>query len=366
MDIKFLNLDPMHKELEKEIKEKLIQVYNKSNFILGEEVEAFEKEFAKFTGAKYCASCGNGLDALVLSLKANGIGEGHEVILPVNTYIATALAVSYVGAKPVFVEPNFETMNIDVESIEEKITVKTKCIIPVHLYGTPANMDKIMEISNKYGLKVIEDCAQAHGAKYKDKMVGTFKDAGAYSFYPGKNLGALGDGGAVITNDKDIYDKIIALRNYGSEKKYYNRYKGINSRLDEIQAAILRIKLKSLSKWNNERQLIAKRYIENIKNPSIITPKNFYDIEQVWHLFVIRNERRDELKSYLKNKGINTLIHYPIPIHLQECYSDLKYKKGDFDIGEKMANQILSIPIWNGMSIEETDYIVNALNEARI
>lgn len=339
MNIPFANFESMHKEIEDEVQKKFMQIYHKNDFVLGEEVDNFENEFKTFCNTKYCASCGNGLDALVLALKANDIGDGDEVIVPINTFIATALAISYVGAKPVFVDVNTKNFNIDTSLVENHITNKTKAIIPVHLYGTPADMDEIIKISKQYSIKVIEDCAQAHGAIYNGKHVGSFADAAAFSFYPGKNLGALGDAGAVVTNKKHIYEKIIALRNYGSIKKYHHYYKGVNSRLDEIQAAVLRIKLKYLIKWNNERTRVARKYINEIKNPFITVPNIFENMKQVWHLFVIRSKSRDNLKQHLHDIGIDTQIHYPIPIHLQECYKDLNYKNGDFKIGELLAKK---------------------------
>lgn len=362
MKVLFNDFRPMHKEIEYEICEKFKKVYKNNYFILGEEVRKFEEDFAKFCGVKYCIGCGNGLDALYLILKACNIGVGDEVIVPCHTYIATALAVSYTGAKPVFVEPDIRTYNIDVNLIERAITKRTKAIIPVHLYGQLAEMDMIVDLVKKYDLKVIEDSAQAHGAEIKGKKAGSFGDAAGFSFYPGKNLGALGDGGAVVTDDEDLAFKVKSIRDYGSFKKYYNKYKGINSRLDEIQAAFLNVKLRYLNKWNDYRSYIANMYLQNIENEKIIKPYVTENSKPVWHLFIIRCEDRDKLKEYLEEKDIGTLIHYPIPIHLQEAYKDLKYKEGDFPIGEQIASQVLSLPIWYGMKKDEIGYVIETIN----
>lgn len=362
MKVPFASLDPMHKEIENEVFIKFKEVYNKNWFILGDEVKNFEEKFAAFCNANHCVGCGNGLDALHLILMGYEIGVGDEVIVPSNTYIATALAVSYTGAKPVFVEPDINTYNINPELIESAITNKTKAIIAVHLYGQPSDMDKINEIAKRYKLKVIEDSAQAHGAKYKGKIVGTLGDASGFSFYPGKNLGALGDAGATITNDEKLAERINALSNYGSEKKYHHMYKGINSRLDEVQAGFLCIKLKYLDEWNNERKKIAKRYIEEICNSNIILPYVPKYAESVWHLFEIRTEARDNLQEYLKSKDIDTMIHYPIPMHLQPAYKELNIKQGQLPIVEKISNEILSLPIWPGMKDEEINYVIKMLN----
>lgn len=358
----FNNFKPMHKELENEIYEKFRKVYEDNFFILGEEVRKFEEDFAKFCGVKYCIGCGNGLDALYLILKAYDIGSGDEVIVPCNTYIATALAVSYTGAKPVFVEPDITTYNIDAKLIESAITKKTKAIIPVHLYGQLAEMDAIVSLAKKYDLKVIEDCAQAHGAELSGVKAGGFGDAAGFSFYPGKNLGALGDGGAVLTDDVNLALKVKSIRDYGSNKKYYNKYKGVNSRLDEIQAAFLTVKLRHLDKWNNYRRYIANMYLQRIKNEKVIKPYVVEKSNHVWHIFAVRCEDRDKLKNYLEENFIDTLIHYPVPIHLQEAYKDLGYKSGDFPIGEQIASQVLSLPIWYGMKKDEIEYVIEVIN----
>ncbi len=362
MNIPFASFEPMHKEIEYELLNKFKEVYKKNWFIQGEEVKNFEEEFAAFCDSKYCIGCGNGLDALYLILRGYGIGAGDEVVVPSNTYIATALAVSYTGAKPVFVEPKPQTYNIDPDLIETAITHKTRAIIAVHLYGQAADMDRINKIAKKYNLKVIEDSAQSHGALYKSRKAGSLGDASAFSFYPGKNLGALGDAGAVATNDKELADKIRAIANYGSDKKYHHIYKGINSRLDEIQAAFLRIKLKNLDRWNEDRVRIARKYIEGINNPQIIKPIEAVYAKHVWHLFVIRTKKRDNLQEYLKNKGIDTLIHYPIPMHLQQAYQDLNLKFGDFPIAEEISKEVLSLPIWYGMKDSEIEYVIDTIN----
>ena len=365
MKIPFVSFEPMHKEIEVEMLEKFKEVYRKNWFIQGSEVEKFEKEFAEFCEAKYCIGCGNGLDALYLILRAYDIGAGDEVIVPSNTYIATALAVSYTGAMPVFVEPDILTNNINPKFIEDAITSKTKAIMAVHLCGQPADMDEINSIAKKYNLKVIEDSAQAHGALYKGKKVGSLGDASGFSFYPGKNLGALGDAGAVVTNNKELADKIRAIANYGSDKKYHHIFKGTNSRLDEAQAAFLRIKLINLNKWNEARREIAKKYLAGINNPEIIKPIEADYAKHVWHLFVVRTDRRDEFQQYLNENGIGTTIHYPIPMHLQGAYEELKIDKGSLPLAEKIANEVLSLPMWYGMKDEEVNYIIDIVNNWR-
>lgn len=365
MNIPFVSFEPMHKEVESEILNKFSEVYKKNWFIFGDELTQFEKEFAEYCEVKYCIGCGNGLDALHLILKGYDIKEGDEVIIPSDTFIATALAVSYCGATPVFVEPNINTYEIDPDLIEDAITERTKAIIVVQLYGQSSDMDKINFIAKKHDLKVIEDAAQAHGTKYKGKKVGSLADAAGFSFYPGKNLGALGDGGAVVTNDKELAEKIRALSNYGSIEKYNHIYKGFNSRLDEVQASFLRIKLKYLGKWNGNRQAIAEKYIKGIKNESIILPEIADYADPNWYVFVIRTEKRNELQTYLQNQGIGTVIHYPIPMHLQKCYEDLGYKKGNFPISEKIAEEVLSLPMWYGMKDEEINYVIEKINSWR-
>ena len=363
MKIPFVSFRPMERELDSEIRAAFDRVFDASWYIEGKEDEAFEADFARYCGTKYCIGVGNGLDALMLALKALGIGEGDEVIVPSNTYIATALAVTYVGAVPVFVEPRIETFNIDPERIEAAITKKTKAIMPVHLYGQACDMDPIMDIAKRCDLKVIEDCAQAHGATYKGRKVGTFGDAAGFSFYPGKNLGALGDAGAVVTNDEELASKVRALGNYGSDYKYHHIYKGNNSRLDELQAAFLAVKLRHLDRMNEERRRIADRYLREIVNPAVILPHVEKDMVPVWHIFGIRCSDRDKLEKHLNDAGIGTNKHYPIPIHLQECYKDLGFSRGAFPIAEEISMTELSLPMYYGMTEEEIGAVIAAVNE---
>ena len=363
MKIPFVTFKPLEAELDKELRAAFERVYTRSWYIEGVEDEAFEKTFAKYCDSSYCVGVGNGLDALFLALKALGIKEGDEVIVPSNTYIATALAVTYVGATPVFVEPDIRTFNIDPTKIEAAITKNTKAIMPVHLYGQPCDMDPIMAIAKKYGLFVVEDCAQAHGATYKGKVIGSFGDAAGFSFYPGKNLGALGDAGATVTNDEELAKKVRALGNYGSDYKYHHIYKGNNSRLDELQAAFLAAKLPHLNRINEERRRIAQKYIDGIKNEEVILPYIPEYANPVWHIFGIRCKRRDELEKFLNDAGIGTNKHYPIPMHLQECYKDLGFKEGDFPIAEEISSTQLSIPMYYGMTDEEVQYVIDKVNE---
>lgn len=365
MKVPFVSFKPLEKELDNEIRSAFERVYACSWYIEGEEDIAFEESFAKFCSSKYCVGTGNGLDALFLTLKALGIKRGDEVIVPSNTYIATALAVTYVGATPIFVEPDIQTFNIDPTRIEAAITDKTKAIMPVHLYGQACDMDYIMEIAQKYRLYVVEDCAQAHGAKYKGKKIGSFGNAAGFSFYPGKNLGALGDAGAVVTNEEWLATKVRALGNYGSDYKYHHIYQGNNSRLDELQAAFLNVKLPYLDKVNTERRRIAQKYLDGIKNAQIILPYVPNYAEPVWHIFAIRCKRRTELESFLNDAGIGTNKHYPIPIHLQECYRKLRHKEGDFPIAEEISKTELSIPMYYGMKDEEIQYVIERINEFR-
>lgn len=362
MNVPFVSFQPLEKELDTQLRAAFERVYTSSWYIDGKEDKAFEEAFAAYCHTDYCVGCGNGLDALVLALKALGVGDGDEVIVPSNTFIATALAVTYTGATPVFVEPDIRTYNIDPARIEEKITEKTKAIMPVHLYGQPCDMDPILAIAKKHGLYVVEDCAQAHGATYKGKVIGSFGDAAGFSFYPGKNLGALGDAGATVTNNKELADHIRALGNYGSDYKYHHIYKGNNSRLDELQAAFLSAKLPMMDKVNENRREIAKKYLEGIKNPAIILPYVPEYAQPVWHLFAIRCKDRDALAEYLADKGIGTNKHYPIPMHLQDCYADLGITEGSLPIAEEISATELSLPMYYGMTAEETDYVINAVN----
>lgn len=356
---------PMENEIEEELLKKFYDMFKASSYIQGEEYIAFNKEFAMYCGVKYAIGVGNGLDALMLILRAYDIGFGDEVIVPSNTFIATALAVTYVGAKPVFVEPILDEYNINPALIEKRITPKTKAIIGVHLYGQCCDMDAIKKIAKKHSLFVFEDAAQAHGATYKGQKAGSLADAAGFSFYPGKNLGALGDGGAVTTNDEAIAKKIAALSSYGSDYKYHHIYKGVNSRLDEIQCGFLRIKLKNLDKWNNDRRRIANRYLNEINNPLIKLPVKNKNNEHVWHVFGIRCDRRDDLQKYLHDLGIGTNCHYPTPMHLQQAFVDLNISLGDLPIAEEISETELSIPIYYGMDDKDVSFIIDSLNQFR-
>ena len=363
--IPFLDLKELNAQYRAELIEACIRVIDSGWYILGEECKKFEEEFSKYCGTKYAIGVGSGLDALTLILKAykemGVMSDGDEVIVPSNTYIASILAISRNDLKPVLVEPDINTYLIDPSKIEEKITPRTKAIMPVHLYGQTCNMDEINEIAKRYNLKVIEDSAQSHGAYYKNKRSGNLADASGFSFYPGKNLGALGDGGAVTTNDDELAQTIRALRNYGSYKKYENLYKGINSRLDEIQAAILRVKLKYLDDEIEKRRKIAEYYLDNIKNKKIILPTVRAKDNHVWHLFVIRTKERDKLQKYLFENEIQTLIHYPIPPHRQKAYKE--WNKESYPISEKIHNEVLSLPISGVQSLENTQKIVQVVND---
>jgi dTDP-4-amino-4,6-dideoxygalactose transaminase len=362
-EIPFLNLQSPYVEMKDELDEAARRVMQSGQFILGPEVKAFEEEFADYCEAKYCVGVGNGLDALHLILRAAGIGDGDEVIVPANTYIATWLAVSYAGARPVPVEPDERTHNIDPTGIEDAITSRTKAIIPVHLYGQPADMTAINEIAERYGLKVIEDAAQAHGARHRGRRVGALGLAGGFSFYPGKNLGAMGDAGAVVTNDAGLAEEIRRLRNYGSEVKYYNPEKGYNSRLDELQAALLRVKLTSLDEWNERRKQAAAAYLQLLEGVADLTlPYVPSNTEAVWHLFVVRTKNRQALQKHLGAAGIGTLIHYPVPAHLQAAYADLGYGQGSFAISEKLANEVVSLPMGPHLSVHDLHQVVAQLS----
>ena len=362
MNIPFVSFVPMERELDKDLRAAFDRVFSRSWYIDGAEDKAFEKAFAEYCGTAYCIGVGNGLDALMLALKALNIGEGDEVIVPSNTYIATALAVTYVGAVPVFVEPDINTFNIDPKKIEASVTDRTKAIMPVHLYGQACDMDPILAVAQKYGLKIVEDCAQAHGATYRGKKVGTFGDAAGFSFYPGKNLGALGDAGAVVTDDEALAAKIRALGNYGSDYKYHHIYKGNNSRLDELQAAFLAAKLPHLDRMNEERRRIADLYTAGIRNEKIILPYVNENCVPVWHVYGIRCRERDKLEQYLKDRGISTNKHYPIPMHLQGCYRDLGIEKGALPVAEEISSTELSLPMYYGMTDEEVRYVIDAVN----
>lgn len=363
MQIPYLDLKKINLVHQEELKKAFDEVLNSGWYIMGKQLELFEQHYAIYNQTKYAVGVANGLDALILSLKALRIGLGDEVIVPSNTYIASWLAVSYVGATPVPVEPRWETCNINPELIERKITSKTKAIMPVNLYGQVAEMEAIMAIANQHGLKVIEDNAQAQGADCNGKPAGSIGHINATSFYPGKNLGALGDAGAITTNDEALAQTIKVLRNYGSQKKYYNAVKGFNSRLDELQAAFLDVKLKYLPKETQERQRLAKIYDQSLSEIEGLTlPSNAKDCTSVYHIYQIRTQQRDQLQQYLTEKGIGTVIHYPVPPHLQEAYSELGYKKGDFPIAEKIANETLSIPFYQGMTEAQQSYITDKIN----
>ena len=363
--IPFLDLKSINAQYRAELIEACTRVIDSGWYIQGNECKEFDKEFASYCGAKYAIGVANGLDALILILRAykelGFMKDGDEVIVPSNTYIASILAISQNNLVPVLVEPDINTYLLNPSKIEEKITSKTKAILPVHLYGQTCEMDKINEIAKKYNLKVIEDSAQSHGAYFQDKRSGNLGDASGFSFYPGKNLGALGDGGAVTTNDEELANTIKALGNYGSHKKYENLYKGVNSRLDEMQAAMLRVKLRYLDNELEKRRDIANYYLENIKNENIILPVVRAESNHVWHLFVIRTSKRDELQKYLLDNGVQTLIHYPIPPHKQDAYKE--WKNESYPISEQIHDEILSLPISGVQSLEDTKNIVEKLNE---
>lgn len=362
MNVPFLDLKAPYRELQAEMDSAYQMVMENGWYILGEEVEAFESEFSKYCGVKHCIGVGNGLEALHLILKAYKIGAGDEVIVPANTYIATWLAVTHTGAVPIPVEPDIRTYNLDPRLVERAITGKSRAILAVHLYGQSADMDPILEIGRKYGLKVIEDAAQAHGAGYKGKLAGALGDAAGWSFYPGKNLGAMGDAGAVTTNDDDFADQVRVLRNYGSHTKYYNEMKGFNSRLDSLQAAFLRVKLRYLDKWNQRRKLIASRYQEGLADAPMVTlPFVPEAIDPSWHLFVIRHQHRDILQKYLTEAGIGTLIHYPVPPHLSKAYAELGNRVGDYPITENIADTVLSLPMGPHLTIEQTEKVIRSI-----
>lgn len=347
---------------QEEFEKKAIEVLRSGWYVLGKEVSSFEEEFAYYTGGKYCVGLASGLDALWIAFRVLGIGAGDEVIVQGNTYIASVMGITINGATPVFVEPD-EYYNIDAAKIEEKITSRTKAILVVHLYGQASNMDPIMKIARQYNLRVVEDCAQSHGACFDGQMTGTFGDIGCFSFYPSKNLGAFGDGGAIVTNDADLADKVRVFRNYGSEKRYYNRVVGTNSRLDEIQAGLLRVRLSHMRELEEDKKRICSRYLQELKNENIHLPAVREGATHIWHQFVIRVERRQELIDYLNGKEIGTIIHYPIPPHLSEAYQYLKIGRGSLPITECYADTVLSIPLYNGMTEDEQDYVIEAINQ---
>lgn len=359
--IKFLDLKKINNRYREEIDSRTKNILDKGWYLQGEENENFTKNFANFCGTKFALGVANGLDALNLIIKAYGFGNGDEIIVPANTYIATILAISENGCIPILVEPDIKTYNINPDSIEEKITSKTKAIMVVHLYGQAVQMEKIWKIAKKYNLKIIEDSAQAHGAIYQENRTGNLGDASGFSFYPGKNLGCMGDGGAVTTNDEELFNKIKAIANYGSDRKYHHIYKGVNSRLDEIQAAVLDIKLKHLDSDNNKRREISKYYRENIKNSKLILPETYDEKSHVWHIFAVRTQNRDEFQKYLTEKGIQTIIHYPTPPHKQGAYKE--WNNLSFPITEEIHNTILSLPISPVMTDSEIEKVVEVVNE---
>ena len=346
---------------QEEYEQKALEVLRSGWYVLGKEVNRFETEFAAFTGAKYCVSLASGLDALWISFRILEIGAGDEVIVPANTYIASVMGITMAGAIPVFVEPD-EYYNLDPSMIEEKITEKTKAILPVHLYGQASKMTDIMRIAHKYNLRVVEDCAQSHGACCGDMMTGCFGDIGCFSFYPTKNLGGFGDGGAIVTNNEELERKFKVFRNYGSEKRYHNIIVGANSRLDELQAGLLQVKLSHLAELNYERAKIAERYLNEITSSSITLPKVANQCSNVWHLFVIKTDMREEMIKYLEANDVYPMIHYPIPPHLSEAYEYLGYKVGAFPISEQNAQQVLTLPLYNGMTAGEIDKVIQVVN----
>jgi dTDP-4-amino-4,6-dideoxygalactose transaminase len=364
MNIPFLDLKAPHNELRDEMREAFERVLDSGWYILGAEVNLFEREFADYCQADHCIGVGNGLDALHLILRAYGIGEGDEVIVPSNTYIATWLAASYAGATPVPVEPDERTYNLDPSQLESAITPRTKAIIAVHLYGQPADMDAINAVAKKHGIKVIEDAAQAHGASYKGRRIGSLGDAAGFSFYPGKNLGAIGDAGAVTTNDPFLAEKVRLLCNYGSKIKYRNEVKGFNSRLDELQAAFLRKKLKKLDEWNARRTVLATVYLRELQDSPLGLPFVPKWAAPVWHLFVVRHPHRDAVQKQLTEEGIGTMIHYPIPPHRQEAYVELRYLEGTYPIAERIHREVLSLPIGPHLQPQEFRSAIHAIKKA--
>lgn len=361
MQIQANRLDRGFEKYQSEFEQKALAVLRSGWYVLGREVSSFEQEFAAFTGTQHCVGVGSGLDALILAVRALGIGEGDEVIVQGNTYIASVMGITINGAKPVMVEPD-EYYQIDAEKIEDKITSRTRAVMVVHLYGHVAQMDRIIALCKKYGLKLIEDCAQSHGARFGEKMTGTFGDVGCFSFYPSKNLGGFGEGGAVVTDDIRIADRIKVLRNYGSDKRYHNKVIGMNSRLDELQAGLLRVRLAHLEEITQEREVLARHYKDEIKNADIILPKAREGSRAVWHQYVVRTRDRNSFQKYLAQNGIDSIIHYPIPPHLSEAYKNLGYHEGDLPITERYAHEVLSIPMYSGMTMDEQEQVICVVN----
>lgn len=361
--IPLVDLKIQQKIIREEILDAVKRVVDSSQFILGDEVFLFEKEFAKYCQAKYAVGVDSGLSALELGMKALGIGEGDEVLTPANSFIASSSAISFTGAKPVLVDCKEDTYNIDIENAQKKITKKTRAIMPVHLYGQPADMNEVIKFARQYKLYIIEDACQAHGAYYKDRRVGTLGDFAAFSFYPGKNLGAWGDAGCLVTGSKKIYQSVSQMRNYGQRKKYYHSFLAWNRRMDTLQAAVLLVKLKHLDKWNKMRQDVAAEYTKNLSGLPVILPKVKENRTHVYHQFVIRVKRRKYLQRYLKSKGISTGIHYPIPIHLQKAYKNLNHRVGDFPVSEQVSSEILSLPMYPELTQKQVQFIANSIKE---
>ena len=347
---------------QEEFEQKALDVLRSGWYVLGNEVKSFEEEFAAYTGGKYCVGLASGLDALWIAFRILGIGKGDEVLVQGNTYIASVMGITINGATPVFIEPD-EYFNIDASKLEEKITPRTKAILVVHLYGQASNMGPIMEVARKHNLRVVEDCAQSHGAKFNGQMTGTFGDIGCFSFYPSKNLGAFGDAGGIVTNDPKIADDVRVFRNYGSEKRYYNRVVGTNSRLDELQAGLLRVRLSHIQELEDDKRRICMRYLQELNNDNIELPRIRQGATHIWHQFVIKSDRRQELIDYLNEKEIGTIIHYPIPPHMSEAYQYLQIPEGSLPITEKYAQTVLSIPLYNGMTDDEQSYVIDAINQ---
>lgn len=358
-------LDRQFFSYQTEYEEKAMEILRSGWYVLGKELAAFESEFAAYTKSRFCVGLASGLDALWMAFRILGVGEGDEVIVQGNTYIASVMGITINGATPIFVEPNIYN-NLDFRKIEEKITKKTKAVLVVHLYGQASQMDEIQKICKKNNLFLVEDCAQSHGAYYNGKMTGTFGDVGCFSFYPSKNLGGFGDGGAVLIQDEELDRQFRMYRNYGSEIRYHNKVVGANSRLDELQAGLLRVKLKHLDEFNDERKIITSQYLQKIKNPLLELPKVADNVESVWHQFVVRTKHRDKFQKYLLDHDIHTLIHYPIPPHLSEAYAYLKMPVGSLPVTERFASEIISLPLYNGMTQEEIDFVIENINFWRV
>ncbi len=361
MNIMANTLDRGYFMYQKEFEEKALEVLRSGWYVLGREVSSFETEFADYTGCRHCVGLASGLDALWIAFRILGIGSGDEVLVQGNTYIASVMGITINGAVPVFVEPD-EFYNLDASRLEEKITDRTKAILVVHLYGQASNMEEIMKVARRHNLRVVEDCAQSHGAKFHGQKAGSFGDIGCFSFYPSKNLGAFGDAGAIVTNDDRIAEEVKIFRNYGSEKRYYNKVVGTNSRLDELQAGLLRVRLRHMDELEQQKREICERYLKELDKEKFVLPRIRKGATHIWHQFVIRSDRRDELVEYLKKKGIGSIIHYPIPPHLSEAYRYLGFRKGSFPITEKYAESVLSLPLYYGMKKEEQSYVIEWMN----